>query len=566
MKTITFYSYKGGVGRSLALSNIAKRLSEFGKKVCLIDFDIEAPGLHHKFKQNLDPTSIKNGLVDYIYDYSEMGKIPTTISEYVTKISFENKNNSPIDLIAAGNVYTNEYWKKLSSIDWVKLFYKEDSQGVAFFIDLKEKIKKELKPDFLLIDSRTGITEVSGITMSILADEIVLLAARNDENIEGIKQVTKTLVNPQNNVFGKIPKINYVLSRIPYFSRPEEKQREISVKNNFLKRINSIDNLENKIDKVFIIHSDQSLELNEKFMIGYEHERNEKTYNSYISARTLANGLKMSPIALDYLELFEELVKGKLSTQDKIRFNNIKESEFLLKLSKSEENLDRKIEILRNAIELNSTSDETLKELSLIYAEKDDYEQSIIFIEKALTVNPNNLNYLCDKGFYLDKLEKTKDAKKIFENILKQDKTHYGAIHNLGHIYYNAKKFENALSYNMKLVDYYPDYSGAFNSVANTLRRLGRYDSAFEYIYKALEISPQDMFCTGTLAEIYAEVGNEKEFFKNLELSFAFGMTTNVFETILTEEPVYKKYFKNQKFISLLEKYNLHINIEKYLK
>ena len=47
MKTITFYSYKGGVGRTLALANIAKRLSEFGKKVCLIDFDLEAPGLHH---------------------------------------------------------------------------------------------------------------------------------------------------------------------------------------------------------------------------------------------------------------------------------------------------------------------------------------------------------------------------------------------------------------------------------------------------------------------------------------------------------------------------------------
>ena len=42
MKTLTFYSYKGGVGRSLALVNIATRLSEFGKKVCIIDFDLEA--------------------------------------------------------------------------------------------------------------------------------------------------------------------------------------------------------------------------------------------------------------------------------------------------------------------------------------------------------------------------------------------------------------------------------------------------------------------------------------------------------------------------------------------
>jgi MinD-like ATPase involved in chromosome partitioning or flagellar assembly len=36
MKTITFYSYKGGVGRSLTLSNIAMRLADLGKKVVLL--------------------------------------------------------------------------------------------------------------------------------------------------------------------------------------------------------------------------------------------------------------------------------------------------------------------------------------------------------------------------------------------------------------------------------------------------------------------------------------------------------------------------------------------------
>ena len=48
MKTFTFYSYKGGVGRTLALVNVANRLVEFGKKVCILDFDLEAPGLQSK--------------------------------------------------------------------------------------------------------------------------------------------------------------------------------------------------------------------------------------------------------------------------------------------------------------------------------------------------------------------------------------------------------------------------------------------------------------------------------------------------------------------------------------
>ena len=49
MHTISFYSYKGGVGRSLAVYYFAKELAALGKKVIAIDFDFEAPGLPYKF-------------------------------------------------------------------------------------------------------------------------------------------------------------------------------------------------------------------------------------------------------------------------------------------------------------------------------------------------------------------------------------------------------------------------------------------------------------------------------------------------------------------------------------
>ena len=74
MKTVTFYSYKGGVGRTLALANIALRLSEFGKKVCILDFDLEAPGVHYKFPK-VDLHNRK-GLVDYIYEYVQTKERP----------------------------------------------------------------------------------------------------------------------------------------------------------------------------------------------------------------------------------------------------------------------------------------------------------------------------------------------------------------------------------------------------------------------------------------------------------------------------------------------------------
>ena len=48
MKTVVFYSYKGGTGRTLALANIARFAGGIGKRVIVIDLDLEAPGLTYK--------------------------------------------------------------------------------------------------------------------------------------------------------------------------------------------------------------------------------------------------------------------------------------------------------------------------------------------------------------------------------------------------------------------------------------------------------------------------------------------------------------------------------------
>lgn len=52
-KIITFYSYKGGVGRSMGLANIAVLLARWEYKVLIVDWDLEAPGLENFFPQSI---------------------------------------------------------------------------------------------------------------------------------------------------------------------------------------------------------------------------------------------------------------------------------------------------------------------------------------------------------------------------------------------------------------------------------------------------------------------------------------------------------------------------------
>src|SRR5215813_11402570 len=74
---VTFYSYKGGVGRSMALANIACLLAEdpeHPQRVLLWDFDLEAPGLHRMFPTTAD--SPQHGFIDLVHAYAADGRVP----------------------------------------------------------------------------------------------------------------------------------------------------------------------------------------------------------------------------------------------------------------------------------------------------------------------------------------------------------------------------------------------------------------------------------------------------------------------------------------------------------
>ena len=77
---VTFYSYKGGTGRSMALANVAWILASNGKRVLAIDWDLEAPGLHRYFMPFLpDPKLLSpssRGLINYFADFAIQAATP----------------------------------------------------------------------------------------------------------------------------------------------------------------------------------------------------------------------------------------------------------------------------------------------------------------------------------------------------------------------------------------------------------------------------------------------------------------------------------------------------------
>ncbi len=535
MKTITFYSYKGGVGRSLALATIASRLAEFGKRVCLLDFDLEAPGLDYKFASYLKEQKIviDKGIVDYVYQFTNTGSLAASLAEF--SYPFLNSPKSYYTtLIPAGNINSPDYWKKLSSINWYDLLY-ENSTGLTFLLDLKEKIRKQFSPDYLLVDSRTGISEMSGITLSLLADEVVIVAANNRENLEGAKKIIRSITNPNNVIVGKIPKVTFVLSRVPFTNEPEDQERE---QNLITKILREFDNL---IDNVNIIHSDRDLELNEQIKIAYEKDE------------------KVAQISLDYLKLFEKLTIDDLKPEEKNRFKSIKDSKMEYEKALIETSDINKLQYIDKAIELNDANSEFFLYRATIYNRLGDWNQVVNNCDSAINLDTSNIPAYEMKGQAQCKLKDYKNAKNTFEIILGWDKNQMNAKLGLAEIFTREDNYNKALSYYNEVILMDAENPIGYTGRANVNIKFGNYLSALDDIYQALAYDSKFVEAFLALAEINAHINNKNEFYLNLEK--ALQLDSKMVETFIKDQNIYKK-FKDERVLKIISKYNIKLENE----
>lgn len=214
MYTVTFYSFKGGVGRSMAMMNTAFALVAEGKKVLVVDFDLEAPGLDTFALPN---SANKNpGIVDFVCNYIKTGIVPE-IGEYAFRSSTDDSSGGELWLMPAGR-RDEKYADLMNSINWRELYDKRD--GYLLFEDLKAQWKSYLKPDYVLIDSRTGHTDEGGICTRQLPDAVVCLFFPNRQNLIGLTRIVNRVKKENDIRKEKFPgkdsiTVHFVTSNVP---------------------------------------------------------------------------------------------------------------------------------------------------------------------------------------------------------------------------------------------------------------------------------------------------------------------------------------------------------------
>lgn len=195
-RIVTFYSYKGGVGRSMALANIATLLArDHGLRVIVVDWDLEAPGLHRFFR--IPNEKVHRGVIDFFTSYKaklldegrDLSLKDVDLRPWLMRIR-EYPSGGQLRILPAGGLARHfAYARAVNEFDWDEFYQAWNGAQVV------EYLRSQLKElgDMVLIDSRTGITDVGGICTLQLPDAVVLVFTFNEQNLAGTESIARDI-------------------------------------------------------------------------------------------------------------------------------------------------------------------------------------------------------------------------------------------------------------------------------------------------------------------------------------------------------------------------------------
>lgn len=162
-RTISIHSYRGGTGKSNVTANVAYRLAATGKKVAVVDTDIQSPGIHMLLGIP-DPGDMT--LNDFLFGQAEMKQVARDVSEQAG-LPAESLYLIPssVEMIAITRV--------------IKQGYDVNTLNRGF-----RQARSELELDYLLIDTHPGLQEETLLSLAI-SDVLILLLRPDQQDFQG---------------------------------------------------------------------------------------------------------------------------------------------------------------------------------------------------------------------------------------------------------------------------------------------------------------------------------------------------------------------------------------------
>lgn len=164
-KIVSIHSFRGGTGKSNTTANLASLLAMEGMRVGVVDTDIASPGIHVLF--NFDEAEMVHSLNDYLWGKCAIKECAHDVSGH---LGAEIKGQ--IFLIPA-SIKAGEIARIL-----------REGYDVGLLNDGFRDLVREMKLDFLMIDTHPGLNEETLLSIAI-SDTLIIIMRPDQQDYQG---------------------------------------------------------------------------------------------------------------------------------------------------------------------------------------------------------------------------------------------------------------------------------------------------------------------------------------------------------------------------------------------
>lgn len=201
-KIVSIHSYRGGTGKSNSTANLAATIARLGYRVCIVDTDIQSPGIHVLF--GFDEDSIDRSLNDYLWGRRTIAEVAYDVTSV---LEGKGTPNSKIYLVPS-SVKAGEIARVL-----------REGYDVGLLNEGFQDLMEALDLDFLFIDTHPGLNEETLLSITI-SDVLVLILRPDQQDYQG----TAVTVDVARKL--EVPKLIMVVNKAPtVFDFDQLKQR-----------------------------------------------------------------------------------------------------------------------------------------------------------------------------------------------------------------------------------------------------------------------------------------------------------------------------------------------------